>query len=128
MTSAPDMTDERELLKETVRRYLAERAPLTYVREMYDDPRGTTDAVWQGLVALGLTGILVPQAHGGLGLGLTDMGVVLEEMGRALLPGPFFSSAVAATLAMQAAGSEADAGHFLPPMARRRAGGNPRVV
>ncbi len=118
MTSAVETTEERELLKETVRRYLAERAPLTYVRQMYDDPRGTTDAVWQGIVALGLTGILVPEAHGGLGLGLTDMGVVLEEMGRALLPGPFFSSAVAATLAIQAAGSEADAEDFLPPMAR----------
>jgi alkylation response protein AidB-like acyl-CoA dehydrogenase len=117
MTIDVSTTDERELLRETVRRFLAERAPIAYVREMYDDERGTTDALWQGLAGLGLTGILVPERHGGLGLGLADMGVVLEEMGRALLPGPFLSSAVAATLALQAAGSEADAEYLLPSLA-----------
>jgi alkylation response protein AidB-like acyl-CoA dehydrogenase len=84
---------------------------------MYDDPRGTTDNMWQDLVGLGLTGILVPEDCGGLGLGLSDMGVVLEEMGRALHPGPFLSSAVAATLAVRASGSGLDQSAVLTGLA-----------
>jgi alkylation response protein AidB-like acyl-CoA dehydrogenase len=75
---------------------------------MLEDPRGTTDAVWKGLAQLGLTGLLVPEAHGGSGMGMVDMGVVLEEQGRAVHPGPFFSSAVAATSALTASGEGAD--------------------
>jgi len=117
MTSTLDFTEEQELLRETVRRFLAEQAPIAYVRQMYDDPRGTTDSMWQDLVRLGLTGILVPEKCGGLGLGLADMGVVLEEMGRALHPGPFLSSAVAGTLAVCASGSGLDQSALLTGLA-----------
>jgi len=95
-----EFSPDQEMLRDSVRRFLADRAPIAYVRAMYDDERGTTADVWNGLADLGITGILTPEAHGGLGLGMVDMGVVLEEMGRALHPGPFLSSAVtAATLA-----------------------------
>jgi alkylation response protein AidB-like acyl-CoA dehydrogenase len=117
MTSTLDFTEEQELLRETVRRFLAEQAPMAYVRQMYDDPRGTTDGMWQDLVRLGLTGILVPEECGGLDLGLSDMGVVLEEMGRALHPGPFLSSAVAATLAVRASGPGFDQSALLTRLA-----------
>jgi alkylation response protein AidB-like acyl-CoA dehydrogenase len=66
---------------------------------MIDDERGVTDELWDQLVELGWVGLLVPEQHGGLGLGLVDLVVVLEEMGRLPFPGPFFSSAVFATLA-----------------------------
>src|SRR2546421_12264521 len=66
---------------------------------MADDERGFTEDIWDKIAAPGWPGLLVPEAAGGLGLGLVDMAVVMEEMGRLPFPGPFFSSAVFATLA-----------------------------
>jgi alkylation response protein AidB-like acyl-CoA dehydrogenase len=110
-----EFSEEQEALRATVRRFLAEQAPIQpYVRDMLDDARGATDAVWKGLVQLGLTGLLVPTEHGGAGMGMVDMGVVLEELGRAVHPGPFLSSAVAATSALTASGDGAD---LLPSLA-----------
>jgi alkylation response protein AidB-like acyl-CoA dehydrogenase len=88
-----EFTAEQEQLRESVRRFLVDRAPLSYVRMMYDDPVGTTPEVWKGLADLG---VLDP------GLGMIELGVVLEEMGRAVHPGPFLSSAIAATSAIVA--------------------------
>ena len=102
-----ELTEEQEALRGTVRRFLRERAPLRYVREMLDDDRGTTHEVWCGLAELGFTGLLVPEDHGGAGMGMVDVGVVLEELGRALHPGPFLSSAVASVSTVLAVGSSA---------------------
>jgi alkylation response protein AidB-like acyl-CoA dehydrogenase len=92
-------SDDQDALRESVRAFLARETPSSYVREMADDERGFTDAMWDKLAELGWPGLLVPEANGGLGLGLVDMAVVMEEMGRLPLPGPFFSSSVFATLA-----------------------------
>jgi alkylation response protein AidB-like acyl-CoA dehydrogenase len=70
-----------------------------YVRQMADDRVGITDELWQTLADLGWCGLLIPQEHGGLGLGMTDLVVVLEEMGRVPFPGPYLSSSVLATTA-----------------------------
>ncbi len=75
------------------------------VRQLADDPDGITPGLWSTLVELGWTGLLVPEEQGGSGTGLLEMCVVLEQMGRIPLPGPFFSSAVAATLAARALGA-----------------------
>jgi len=112
-----ELSEEQEALRRTVRRFLGERAPMTYVREMLDDDHGTTDAVWRGLAGLGVTGLLVPEDHGGAGMGMIDVGVVLEELGRALHPGPFLSSAVAAVSTVLAVGSSADRADLLPGLA-----------
>jgi alkylation response protein AidB-like acyl-CoA dehydrogenase len=110
-----EFSEEQEALRTTVRRFLAEQAPIQpYVRDLLGDPRGTTDAVWKGLAQLGVTGLLVPEEHGGAGMGMVDMGVVLEELGRAAHPGPFLSSAVAATSALLLTGDGAD---LLPSLA-----------
>ncbi|MCU1463143.1 MAG: acyl-CoA dehydrogenase protein [Acidimicrobiales bacterium] len=90
-----DFSDDQYALRDTVRRFLGDKAPLAYVRSMFDDPRGTTDAVWRGLADLGVTGMLVDA-------GMTDMALVLEELGRAVHPGPFQSSAVGAVSAVAA--------------------------
>ena len=112
-----EFSSEQEQLRESVRRFLADRAPLTFVREMYDDERGTTDAVWRGLADLGVTALLAPEAHGGAGMGMVDAAVVLEELGRAVHPGPYASSAVAATSLLLAAGSDDDHAELLPGIA-----------
>jgi alkylation response protein AidB-like acyl-CoA dehydrogenase len=112
-----EFSDEQEELRASVRRFLEERAPLTYVREMYDDPRGTTDAVWSGLAELGVIGLLVPEVHGGAGRGMVDVAVVAEELGRAVHPGPCASSAIGAASLVTLAGSDADREELLPGLA-----------
>jgi alkylation response protein AidB-like acyl-CoA dehydrogenase len=103
-----EFTDEQVALRDTIRRFLAEKASVpTHVRPMLDDPRGTTDEVWRGLAALGATGVLVPQEFGGAGMTMLEAGVVAEELGAALYPGPWMSSAVAAPRALTRSGADA---------------------
>lgn len=92
-------SEEQDVLRESVRGFLANEAPSEYWRRMMESERGFEDAMWAKLVELGWVGLLVPEAQGGLGLGLVDLVVVMEEMGRVPFPGPYFSSAVCATLA-----------------------------
>jgi len=113
-----ELTDEQVALRDTVRRFLAEKASVTtHVRPMLEDPTGTTDAVWAGLAALGATGVLVPQAFGGSGMTMVEAGVVAEELGAALHPGPWLSSAVAATRALTRLVTEKDAASLLTGIA-----------
>jgi alkylation response protein AidB-like acyl-CoA dehydrogenase len=112
-----EFSEDQELLRASVRRFLAERAPIAYVRALLDDERGTTDDVWTGLAELGLTGLLVPEAYGGEGGGMVDAAVVLEELGRAVHPGPYASSAVGAVSLVQLAGSDDDRADLLTGLA-----------
>jgi alkylation response protein AidB-like acyl-CoA dehydrogenase len=84
---------------------------------MMDDPAGTTDELWGKLAELGWLGLVYPEAHGGMGLGLVDLTVVLEEMGRAVMPGPFFSTVLLGGLAVLHAGSDAQKAAWLPRIA-----------
>lgn len=103
-----ELTDEQLALRDTVRRFLAEKASIaSHVRPMLDDPRGTTEEVWRGLADLGATGALVPQEFGGLGMTMVEAGIVAEELGAALYPGPWLSTAVVATRALTQPGAGA---------------------
>ncbi len=104
---------EQDQLRAAVADFLQRESPSEFVRAMADDERGFTDEQWATIAELGWPGLLVPEADGGLGLGIVDMTVVLEEMGRIPYPGPFFSSAVAATLAAR----RLDADELLGPLA-----------
>ena len=92
-------SSEQEDLRSSVRAALAAEAPPAYVRAMIEDPVGVTPALWDTMARLGWLGVLVPESAGGLGLGLVDVVVLQEEMGKLPFPGPVLSSAVAATLA-----------------------------
>lgn len=95
-----DFSAEQEQLRASVRRFLAERVPLTAVRSSYGVAATATDEAWQGLCGLGVSALLAPESAGGLGLGMVDLGVVLEEGGRGLYGGPLVSSAVGAVSAV----------------------------
>ena len=96
-----ELTDEQVALRDTTRRFLAEKAPISgHVRELLDNPTGVDEAVWRGLADLGATGLLVPEECGGAGMTMVEAGVVAEELGAALHPGPWLSSAVAAARAL----------------------------
>lgn len=89
---------EQDALRAVARSFLATEAPSTYVRAMIDDERGFTDDFWAKSIELGWPGLLIPESQGGAGLGLLEAVVLCEEMGALPLPGPWFSSAVCATL------------------------------
>jgi alkylation response protein AidB-like acyl-CoA dehydrogenase len=110
---------EQVALRDVARQALEREVDPSTLRVLADDPRGITDALWGRLVDLGWTGMLVPEAHGGSGTGLLEMCIVLEQMGRVPLPGPFFSSAVGATLAARALGAD----HLLAGLANGNARG-----
>jgi alkylation response protein AidB-like acyl-CoA dehydrogenase len=97
---------EQDDFRQAVRTTLAAEAPSTYVRAMIEDPVGVTPALWETMAELGWLGVLVPEAAGGLGLGLLDLVVLQEELGALPIPGPFLSSAVLATLAAVRLGAD----------------------
>jgi alkylation response protein AidB-like acyl-CoA dehydrogenase len=117
-------SQEQELLRQTARSFLDKECPSTFVRRMMDDAVGTTDEFWQKLAELGWLGLIYPEAHGGVGLGFVDLTVILEEMGRVVMPGPYFSTVLLGGLALLEAGSEAQQGEWLP----RIAGGEARAT
>ena len=96
-----ELTNEQIALRDTVRSFLAEKASIAvHVRPLLDDEVGTTDAVWRGLADLGTTGLLVPSEYDGAGMTMVEAGIVAEELGAGLHPGPWLSSAVAAPRAL----------------------------
>jgi alkylation response protein AidB-like acyl-CoA dehydrogenase len=114
-----EFSEDQELLRESVRRFLEDEAPISsYVRDLYEDDCGYRDPVWRGLAELGLMGILVPEQYGGSGSSMLEAGVVLEEMGRLVHPGPYLSSAIAAASLIESAGSELDCCDLLPGIAQ----------
>jgi alkylation response protein AidB-like acyl-CoA dehydrogenase len=110
-------SEEQEMLRSSARDFLAKEAPMTYVRKMMDDERGYTDELWRKMAALGWMGLILPEEVGGSGLDFVDMVVVLEEMGRAVLPGPFFSTVILAGVAIAEGGSAAQKAAYLSKIA-----------
>src|SRR5215475_14527058 len=90
---------EQDALRAAVRDFVAREGGRDLVRAAVEDEARLPDPVWAQMVELGWPGLLIPVDHGGLGLGLVDLVVVQEELGRAAFPGPYVSSAVQATLA-----------------------------
>ncbi len=107
------LTPEQALMQRTARDMLGAVAPMTYVRAMMEDARGTTDAVWRQLVDLGWTGMAFAEEYGGAGLGFTELAIVLAEMGRVAMPGPFLATVVAGRLIAHA-GDAAQRRRWLP--------------
>jgi alkylation response protein AidB-like acyl-CoA dehydrogenase len=92
-----ELTEEQVALVDTVRRFLAEKAPIAgHVRPMLTEPTGMTESTWRGLADIGAVGLLVPAEQGGAGMSMVEAALVSEELGAALHPGPWLSSAVAA--------------------------------
>ena len=110
-------SEEQEMLRRSARDFLEKECPMRLVREMMEDERGHSPGLWQKMVELGWTGWIVPEQYGGVGLSFVDLVLVLEEMGRVVLPGPFLSSAVFATVALLEGGSEAQRERYLPALA-----------
>jgi alkylation response protein AidB-like acyl-CoA dehydrogenase len=111
------LTPDQHLLAESARDFLAAVSPPPTVREIAGDPHGFSPELFRKIVAQGWTGLLVPEAYGGLGLGMLDVAVLLTELGRTLTPAPILSSVVLATSLLCAAGSAAQRKQWLPKLA-----------
>ena len=106
------LSQDQILLQDSVKKFLATEAPLDLVRGIAAKEQ-TDAAVWQGLIDLGIAGLLIPEAQGGVGLGMLDAVVVAEALGYAICPGPYLSSGVMAARYL----TEAGASEFLPGIA-----------
>jgi alkylation response protein AidB-like acyl-CoA dehydrogenase len=111
------LSDEQQELAKSVRGLLDRWLPDSELRRLMGTDTGQDSRIWGGIADMGLLGLTVPESFGGLGAGWADVGVVLEEAGRALLCVPYFSTAVLATTALIAAEDEALQAKWLPLLA-----------
>lgn len=111
-------SEEQEEFRVFLRRFLENKSPTTEVRRLMETDKGYDDAVWKQLSTdLGLPAVHVPEEYGGQGFSYGELCIVLEEMGRALLCAPYFSSTVLATTTILNAGTEEQKRILLPPLA-----------
>ncbi|MDY0066345.1 MAG: acyl-CoA dehydrogenase family protein [Steroidobacteraceae bacterium] len=110
-------TDEQNMLRETTRALCRDASGVDVVRQMENDPIGVPEKLWRNMREAGLTGILAPEEHGGLGLDLLSCAVIYEELGKALAPGPHFGSAVMSVLAVREGGGATQKEALLPALA-----------
>ena len=104
-----------------LRRFLQEKSPPTVVRRLMETEAGWEREAWVELnQQLGLTGVHIPEEYGGQGFGFVELGIVLEEMGRALLCAPYFSTTVLAATAIMNGATKAQQATLLPPMEANR--------
>jgi len=108
--------DQIEIARQA-RRFCENETPIAYVRTMFSEPRGFTDEIWSKMADMGWMAMRVPEAYGGLGMELMDMAVILEEMGRAVVPGPFFSTVLLAAEVIMEAGSDSQKERYLSGIA-----------
>ena len=106
--------EEQELLRSTARKFFENECPSEVVRKLMDTPEGINPALWSKLAEQGWLGLIYPDQYDGMGLGLVDLVVLMEEMGRAVVPGPYFSTVLLGGLAIREAGSEAQKKEWLP--------------
>jgi len=114
-------TEEQELLRDSARRFLESECDTQFVRRRMAEPAAVTDEFWQKLAAQGWLGIVYPEEEGGSGLSLVDVVVLMEEMGRAVMPGPFLSTVLLGGAAVGEAGTQAQRQQWLPQIAAGKA-------
>jgi alkylation response protein AidB-like acyl-CoA dehydrogenase len=111
------LSEQQRAMQDGLRRYLQQSAGVEYVRTALANGPAHDAQLWQGLADLGLTGLLVPEAYGGLGLPLLDAVLVQEVLGEFAAPVDYTASAILAPLALTLAGSDAQKEKWLPPLA-----------
>jgi alkylation response protein AidB-like acyl-CoA dehydrogenase len=109
-------TQEHEILRDSARRFLQARCPASEVRRLGEDPVGHDPKLWKELAELGWLGLVLPEEHGGAGLGHLHLALLLEETGRALLPSPLLGCLLAG-IAIREAGSPEQRARWLPAIA-----------
>lgn len=109
-----DLTIEQKLLKDSAREFFAKEIDKDYVREMVKDEKGFAKEIWRKMANLGWMGLLVPDTYGRLEMSFIDMAILLQEMGYACFPSPFFSTAVLGVITITEGGSNEQKKIILP--------------
>jgi alkylation response protein AidB-like acyl-CoA dehydrogenase len=99
-------SEEQEELRRLARKWLSERSPSSVVRSLMETENGYDPAMWAEMAQMGWQGMAIPEQYGGAGFGQLELAVLFEEMGRALLPAPFFSTVALGSAAILEAGSD----------------------
>ncbi len=110
------LTEEQSMLRDSARGLISDKAPVSHLRQLRDakDASGFSRELWKTFAEMGFSGLLVPEEFGGSGLGCVEAGVVMEEIGRTLMPSPFLSTAVLAASALARGGNAAQKTEHLP--------------
>ena len=109
-------TEEQELLRQEVRKFLDEQCPIDEVRRIAETPDGYSSELWKQLAELGWLGLVIPNRYGGSNLGWEELVVMLEETGRSLFPSPLISTTLAAATILDV-GNEKQRERWLPRLA-----------
>src|SRR3979409_2755079 len=110
------LTEEQSMLRDSARGLISDKAPVSHLRHLRDakDATGFSRELWHGFAEMGFSGLLVPEDFGGSGLGCVEAGIVMEEIGRTLMPSPFLATSVLAASALSRGGSAAQKSEYLP--------------
>lgn len=108
------LSEETILLRNNAQRFLGEKCPSSLVKELAKDEKGFSTAIWKEMAELGWLGLIYDERYGGIGGTFFDLAVLFEEMGKALLPSPFFCSAVLSGLAIDETGDAKLKDEYLP--------------
>jgi acyl-CoA dehydrogenase len=113
------LDEQRRMLRDSAQSFLSERAPVSHLRALRDanDASGYSPALWRAFGEQGWSAVLVPEAHGGLGLGVAEAGLIAEQIGHTLTPSPYLSTGVLAAWLLSRAGSAAQQQAWLPRIA-----------
>ena len=111
-------TEQQEMLRNMVRDFGENECPKTLVREMEEDERGFPEELWKKMAELGWMELALPEEYGGAGFPFLDFVLLLEEMGRACIPGPFFASVLLGGMCVLESGSEEQKQQLLPALAK----------
>src|SRR5246127_3708104 len=112
------LTESQEFLKNSARQFFAGECPSAEIRRLMETETAYDAPLGSKLTEQGYTGIIFPEAYGGVGLGKVELMLLMEEAGRALLPGPFFSTVVLAGSVLDAVGTPAQKEKYLAPICR----------
>ncbi|HEY90330.1 MAG TPA: acyl-CoA/acyl-ACP dehydrogenase [Dehalococcoidia bacterium] len=115
------LNEEQEMLKTMARDFLENECPKTFVREMMEDETGHSPELWKKMAEVGWLGLILPEEYGGSAMNFRDLAVLCEEMGRAMMPGPFFSTLLLAGQTLLSAGTDEQKRKFLSLMANGEA-------
>lgn len=114
------LNEEQSMLRDSARGLISDKAPVVHLRKLRDtkDADGFSRELWKTFAEMGFAGLLVPEEFGGSGLGAVEAGVVVEEIGRTLMPSPFLSTGVVAATALSRGGSAAQKAEYLTKLAK----------
>src|SRR6266581_1195922 len=110
------LTEEQTLLRDSARGLISDKAPVSHLRQLRDakDATGFSRELWATFAEMGFSGLLVPEEFGGSGLGSVEAGIVMEEIGRTLMPSPFLATSVVAASVLSRGGNAAQKSRHLP--------------